>query len=218
MSKHKIEIKITAAGSFVTLFLISDDELSQLKNNSKLENPEPYYDIISDGGYEVYSGVDPVDGDTSIEIFVDGDLIEVDGCEQVDDDEGADALRLTDKNKLIINSDNCIWLEGDIPKNMHVLVMRESYKYATASVYFESEKLVHASDFELILKSTDSPFEFADVTYHAGILPTENDLVGIIFNGVEAHPEIAIHHSQDQELFLFVRNIAGELKLTKNNF
>jgi len=217
MSKHQIEIKLTVTGSQVNLYLVNDSELSQLMSNSELEDPEPYYEIIQSDGYQIYSGIDPIDGDTSIEILVDGDPIDLDGYSLADFEEEANEFRSKFKNKMIRNSENGRWLEGDIPKDMHALVVREYFKHATASVTFESKKAVYASDFELIISSTDSPSDFSEVTYHADILPTECDLVGIVFDGVEAEPELYIDNFKAQEFFLFVRDAAGKLKLTKAN-
>ena len=215
MPKHKVEVKITCTGSQVSLYLLTDSELAELINNSQQENQESYHDIIQTDGHHIYSGIDPIDGDTSIEIFVDGDPIEVDGYSLADDEDEADNLRLKVKNKMIVNSENSRWLEGSIPDNMHALVVREYFKSAIANVDFETNKVVCASDFELIILSTDSPSDFSEVTYHADILPTENDLVGIVFDGVEAEPSIYIDNFKDQELFLFVRDASGKLNLTE---
>lgn len=217
MSKHQIEIKLTVTGSQVNLYLVNDSELSQLMSNSELDDPEPYYEIIQSDGYRIYSGIDPIDGDTSIEIFLDGNPIDVDGYSLADFEEEANEIRSKVKNKMIRNSENGRWLDGDIPKDMHALVVREYFKDATASITFESQKAVFASDFELIISSTDSSSDFSEVTYHADILPTECDLVGIIFDGVEAEPELHIDNFKDQEFFLFVRDAAGKLKLTNTN-
>lgn len=215
MSKHEIEVKIKFTGCQVALYFVSDSELNELLYSSQQEKPKRYHEVIQSEGHHIYSGIDPIDGDTSIEIYVDGDPIDVDGYSSADDNDEADNLRLTVKNKMIYNSENSPWLEGDIPKDMHALVVRDYFKYATANVFFESDKEVSASDFELIILSTDSPSDFSEVTYHADILPTESDLIGIVFDGVEAEPSIDIDNLQAQELFLFVRDASGKLKLTE---
>lgn len=215
MSKHEIEVKIKFTGCQVALHFVSDSELNELLNSSQQEKPKRYHEIIQSEGHHIYSGIDPIDGDTSIEIYVDGEPIDVDGYSLADDNDEADNLRLTVKNKMIYNSENSPWLEGDIPKDMHALVVRDYFKYATANVFFESDKEVSASDFELIILSTDSPSDFSEVTYHANILPTESDLIAIVFDGVEDEPSIDIDNLQAQELFLFVRDAAGKLKLTE---
>lgn len=215
MSKHEIEVKIKFTGCQVALHFVSDSELNELLNSSQQEKPKRYHEIIQSEGHHIYSGIDPIDGDTSIEIYVDGEPIDVDGYSSADDNDEADNLRLTVKNKMIYNSENSPRLEGDIPKDMHALVVRDYFKYATANVFFESDKEVSASDFELIILSTDSPSDFSEVTYHADILPTESDLIAIVFDGVEDEPSIDIDNLQAQELFLFVRDAAGKLKLTE---
>lgn len=215
MSKHEIEVKIKFTGCQVALHFVSDSELNELLNSSQQEKPKRYHEIIKSEGHHIYSGIDPIDGDTSIEIYVDGEPIDVDGYSSADDNDEADNLRLTVKNKMIYNSENSPRLEGDIPKDMHALVVRDYFKYATANVFFESDKEVSASDFELIILSTDSPSDFSEVTYHADILPTESDLIAIVFDGVEDEPSIDIDNLQAQELFLFVRDAAGKLKLTE---
>lgn len=215
MSKHEIEVKIKFTGCQVALHFVSDSELNELLNSSQQEKPKRYHEIIQSEGHHIYSGIDPIDGDMSIEIYVDGEPIDVDGYSSADDNDEADNLRLTVKNKMIYNSENSPWLEGDIPKDMHALVVRDYFKYATANVFFESDKEVSASDFELIILSTDSPSDFSEVTYHANILPTESDLIAIVFDGVEDEPSIDIDNLQAQELFLFVRDAAGKLKLTE---
>jgi hypothetical protein len=215
MAKHEIEVKITFTGSQVSLFLVSDSEVANLIDNSQREHQERFHEIIQDSGHHIYSGIDPIDGNTSIQIFVDGNPIDVEGYILADDDEEAEKLRLTVKNKMIVNSENSRWLEGNIPDDMHALVVREYFKSATANVYFEADRVVSASDFELIILSTDSPSDFAEVTYHADILPTESDLVGIVFDGYEAEPDIYIDNFKDQELFLFVRDASGKLNLTE---
>jgi hypothetical protein len=215
MSKHEIEVKIKFTGCQVALHFVSDSELNELLNSSQQEKPKRYHEIIQSEGHHIYSGIDPIDGDTSIEIYVDGEPIDVDGYSSADDNDEADNLRLTVKNKMIYNSENSPWLEGDIPKDMHALVVRDYFKYATANVFFESDKEVSASDFELIILSTDSPSDFSEVTYHADILPTESDLIAIVFDGVEDEPSIDIDNLQAQELFLFVRDASGKLKLTE---
>ena len=213
MPKHKIEIKITFSGCQAALYLVSDSELAKLTSNSQQENKNLYHEIIRSECHQIYSGIDPIDGDASIEIFVDGDPIDIDGYSLADDVDEASDLRLTVKNKMIFNTENSPWLEGEIPKNMHALVVRDSFKSATANVSFESDETVSASDFELIILSTDSPSDFSEVTYHADILPTESDLVGIVFDGVEAVPNIYINNFKDHELFLFVRDASGKLNL-----
>lgn len=215
MSKHQIEIKIIFTGCQVTLYFVSDSVLAELMNNAQQENQKRYHEIIQSEGHHIYSGIDPVDGDTAIEIYVDGDPIDVDGYSLADDDDEADNLRLKVKNKMIFNTENSPWLEGDIPKDMHVLVVRDDFKSATASIFFEADKKVSASDFELIILSTDSPSDFAEVTYHADLLPTESDLIGVVFDGYQAEPDIHIDNFQGQELFLFVRDASGKLKLTE---
>lgn len=215
MSKHEIEVKIKFTGCQVALHFVSDSELNELLNSPQQEKPKRYHEIIQSEGHHIYSGIDPIDGDTSIEIYVDGEPIDVDGYSSADDNDEADNLRLTVKNKMIYNSENSPRLEGDIPKDMHALVVRDYFKYATANVFFESDKEVSASDFELIILSTDSPSDFSEVTYHADILPTESDLIAIVFDGVEDEPSIDIDNLQAQELFLFVRDAAGKLKLTE---
>ena len=153
MPKHNVNVKLTVTGCQVTLYLLSDSELVQFLDNSKLENPEPLYEVIQSDGYFIYSGIDPIDGDTSIEVFVDGTPIDVDGYIVADDDKEAKNLKRTMPNKLLINDSNYCYLEGDIPKNMHALVVRDYFKSATADVSFKTDKKVCASDFELIIKT-----------------------------------------------------------------
>lgn len=215
MSKHKVDVKMTFSGSQVNLYLIDDDELAQLKSNATLENPLPYYEIISSDGHQIYSGLDPIDGDTAIEIYQDEEQIDIDGYSFVDDEEEANKLRSSDKNKIIINNENNRDLEGEIPKNMHALVVREFFKSATAMVGFKSDRPVCASDFELIIQSVDNSSDFSEVTYHADILPTESDLVGIVFNDIEVEPDIANYNFIDQELFLFERDASGQLNFVE---
>jgi|APCry1669190156_1035279.scaffolds.fasta_scaffold27530_1 hypothetical protein len=216
MPKLDVEIKLLFSGDLITLFLIDDDELAELISNAKLHSPKPYYEIIDKTGDEIYLGIDPIDGDLTIEILIDGKPIIVEGYNLADDSDEAKNLRLINKNKVLINSDNLRSLEGDIPKNMHALIIREYLKDAEANCFFESDKVVCASDFELILSSSDSDSDYADVTYHADLLSTECDVVGIELNGIENQPEITVQNIQSQEVFLFVRNAKGQLKKKRN--
>jgi hypothetical protein len=215
MSKHKVEIKFSFTGSQVNLYPISKDELAQLIKNRNQENPLPYYEIIQSDGHLICSGLDPIDGQTSIQILVDGNPIEVDGYSIADDQEDADNLRLTEKNSMIINSENRRDLEGEIPQDMHALIVREFFKSASAIVNFEADKAVCASDFELLILSADNDSDFSEVTYHADILPTESDLVGVVFDGITAEPDIHIDNFKDQELFLFARDASGKFNFVE---
>lgn len=47
----------------------------------------------------------------------------------------------------------------------------------------------------------DNTSDFSDVTYHSDILPTESDLVGIMYDGIEYEPELHIDNFIDEEFF-----------------
>ena len=66
MPKHNVNVKLTVTGCQVTLYLLSDSELVQFLDNSKLENPEPLYEVIQSDGYFIYSGIDPIDGEVIV--------------------------------------------------------------------------------------------------------------------------------------------------------
>ena len=124
MAKHEIEVRLLVTGSQVKLYIVSNEELKELLLNSKSNGSLRYHEILSSEPHLIYSGIDPIDGDTSIEIFVDGEEILVDGCESVADDAEANESRSSQQNMIIINSENSRELNGLIPKEMHAFVIR----------------------------------------------------------------------------------------------
>ena len=222
MTKHNIEVKISGQGANAFLYVLDEDILGKLYQNSGTEDPMHPLDVLIENDIEAINicyGIDINDSELHIVVAIDGKELKLDGVQDIGSIESKDEdYEELIKNKLLYNEENIFPLTGVIPKGMHALVVIERCKSADAIAKFEVNGLFSIEEFRLSLTNLDESTDFSNATYQLGLLEgMELNLKSLFYAGIEYKFWISGEDISRESLYLISRNADGDFEVIEDS-
>ncbi len=209
MAKHQVDIEIIASSNQVSLYVIDDEGLEKLIQNSKSDTPLKFFEILDSLNYVEYhhicDGIDPTIDYSEMKFMIDGKSIDINDVLSISGFDDAELENI--ENCLVYDDENVTDLEGSIPQGKHAIVVSEWFKDGVLKASFETDSLIKPCDLRLEFVTLDGPSDFSECTYHLGTSgPVDYDLRSVLFDNNSYEFSFSCSNFKSREIYLIVGN------------
>lgn len=217
MPKHQVEIEIIGSGTQVILYVIGDEALNKLIENSKSDDRLEYYQILDSVDdvecHHICTGIDLIDGEPTMKFTIDGESSEVDDVlylSSLEEDEIADI-----ENCFVYDDENVKDLEGSIPQGKHAIVVAEGFRGGVLETSLEADATINPQDLRLEFIDLDGLADFSTCSYQLGTSGSlEYDLKSVLYKGSSYEFDFSCSYFKSRNVYLITRDNAGVLEIS----